>query len=326
VEDIEATYTFPEIFWDVWNEPDSSYFWPGTREQYLEMVYRTYTVIKAHDPNYKVVGPCWSPYTPELGGLANLLDELDEKWGVRFDCVVWHENGPPDPHEFPYHVRALRDDVHRLIAPDYNPPFQINEYGSSMLHLVPGRQVCWLSYFEQEGVTCTARACWPVYTGTPPDITIYDDCWNGLNGMFMPDDNTTPQAVYWVFKAYADQVGKRLEASSDNVAVRAIASKNDTEKAIRILVGRYRYGSPVTIVIRDYPYGAPNGVLVDVKYVPNECETYKTLAKAKPVPAPLEKGATVVQLQNDGIRFTLTEFNDGDAYIVTCTPSPQPAP
>ena len=83
-------------------------------------------MIKAHNPEYKVVGPCWSPLWPDFDAVAEVLDELDEKWDVRFDCVVWHENGPPDPHEFPYHVRALREELHRRIGSDYSPPFQID--------------------------------------------------------------------------------------------------------------------------------------------------------------------------------------------------------
>ena len=46
---------------EVWNEPDYSWFWTSTREQYAKLLKRTYTEVKAVAPEVKVV----------LGGLCS---------------------------------------------------------------------------------------------------------------------------------------------------------------------------------------------------------------------------------------------------------------
>lgn len=321
VKRVSENYKYPQVYWDVWNEPDSSYFFPGTQEQFIELAARTYRTIKSIHPDYLVIGPCWSPYRRDM---AKMLAELDQQYGVRFDCVAWHENGPAEPHEFPAHVKEFREDIAKLIGPDYNPPIQINEYGSSAMHLNPGYNVAWLQVFEQEGIEVTARACWPIYTGTPDDHELHGDCWLGLNGLLMPTDNKTTQHIYWVYKAYADQTGRRLKVTSDKERVRAIASRDDGEKTVHVLVGRYATSRDVNIVIQNFPYDAPDGVTVIVDRIPNETELIEEqilFTKAKPLLAPIRKRLESLALKEGTLQFSIDDFHDGDAYIVRCVPT-----
>ena len=81
-------------YWDVWSEPDHKSYWPGTCDQLFEMFKRTYQVIRAADPNAKIVGPSVSnsknpgPCPKPL--LAHFIEYLAGQ-NLRFDALSWHE-------------------------------------------------------------------------------------------------------------------------------------------------------------------------------------------------------------------------------------------
>ncbi|MGA2866629.1 MAG: hypothetical protein ABSF95_19310 [Verrucomicrobiota bacterium] len=53
-------------YWEIWNEPEISPMWTGTRQQYFELYETAAKAVKAHDPSLKVGGPAATHINSEL--------------------------------------------------------------------------------------------------------------------------------------------------------------------------------------------------------------------------------------------------------------------
>lgn len=95
VEHLEARYGTAELrSWrfEVWNEPNLSFFWGGTREEYFKLYETTARAIKAVDPALTVGGPATSmnAWVPELVAFC-------EERRVPLDFVSTHHYPTDDP-------------------------------------------------------------------------------------------------------------------------------------------------------------------------------------------------------------------------------------
>ncbi|MFQ5858862.1 MAG: hypothetical protein ACE5LU_24950, partial [Anaerolineae bacterium] len=78
-------------YWEVWNEPDISKFWAGTREEYFQLYEAVARALKDYDPTLKVGGPSWCcDQTFFRDFLAYVRDHQ-----VPLDFVSWHYYGSP---------------------------------------------------------------------------------------------------------------------------------------------------------------------------------------------------------------------------------------
>lgn len=327
-------YYFPDYpveYYDIWSEPDHSYFWHGTYAQLLELFYRTYNVIKSYKPAAKVVGPSISwfrPGYPEVKGIIDFLIDLDTIYGIKLDAISWHENGgytaDTKPEDIPYRAQYLREQIEDNFPPEYKPELHINEYLGGILHLSPGWNVGFLRYLDEANIDKAMRACWYTYSLDP--YVYCSDCWYGLNGMFM-SDGQTPQRVYWIQYAHSKMEGHiKLDVIESNENTNAIAIRNDSSKQIKLLVGRYYKNSPndVSIEITNYPYDQDN-VYVKIEIVPND----PTFYDKPPQMIPMSDGPIFVSNESipvvyNEINILLDNFEDGDAYIITIYPINNP--
>lgn len=116
------------IYFEVWNEENLSQSWPGTIDQYAELLKTAYTSIKAANPNAQVV----------LGGLGFDTDYLSNLYsrGIKnyFDVLAWHpygwQVGPDDPAS---HYNVLNNRLFSVAAAngDSAKPVFFNEIGYS---------------------------------------------------------------------------------------------------------------------------------------------------------------------------------------------------
>jgi hypothetical protein len=301
-------------YWDVWSEPDHKAYWPGTCEQLLELFKRTYRVIREADPKAKIVGPSIS--NPKSRGpcpkpfLNHFLEYLADQ-NLRFDAISWHEFDFPE--EIPEHVESIRN-VMKAHPSLGTPEIHINELSGPADHLIPAWAVGWLYYLEKANVDWASRGCWEIKERS----SRWSDCQAGLNGLFLKDNNT-PQAVYWVFRAYAEMTGNRLKSTGSVPRLVALASRDEPTKEIRVLIGRYdvkeRRGpfADVEVEIQNYPYAA-KGVQVEIQRIPSEN-----------IPGPLPEGPKMVStgifpINNGTAVIPLNQFQDGDAYIMILRP------
>jgi hypothetical protein len=84
-------------FWEIWNEPDLSFFWTSTPDDYFRMLKVSYLVIKQVDPSARVA--IAGMVVPDLSFLSHVLDDARSAPGGQqshgyFDIAAWHAYGP----------------------------------------------------------------------------------------------------------------------------------------------------------------------------------------------------------------------------------------
>lgn len=114
-------------FWEVWNEPDIDYFRYGSPKEYLELLKRTYQVIKRENPQAKMVIAMGSGYQESFDYLKELLSLGGDKY---FDILGFHPFAGR-----PYFIQELtiRDSIQKMkeIQREYKNrwPLWITEIG-----------------------------------------------------------------------------------------------------------------------------------------------------------------------------------------------------
>ena len=76
--------------WEVWNEPDLDLFWGSSTPEFLDLVRSTHDVLRAVDPDAKLVVSLVDRYTPDgmafydtvLSGVGGLLDVFGFHYGL----------------------------------------------------------------------------------------------------------------------------------------------------------------------------------------------------------------------------------------------------
>jgi len=318
----------PPEFYDIWSEPDHPYYWTGTYEQLLELFYRAHNVVKAHNPQAKLVGPSVAKYVHGSGGVSDIVAfvaDLDSLYGIRLDALSWHENesgnyGGDRPEHIIGHVQQIRSDLAARFPPDYEPELHVNEHVGNQVHLSPGYNVGYLYYLIEAEIDAAMRACWHVYTGWPAHPTYWSDCWNGLDGMFMPDDCETPQPPFWVYKAYADMMdGDQLSIETSSATTPALASRHDSTETLRVLVGRYYHAGACQVIIEveGYPYDHEN-VTIRFGRIPHYPEFFEIpYPKAIPLPGgPVDAWETTRDVVGGSFAVPIGIFEDNDAWVL----------
>ena len=95
VEHLSERYGKEEIrswFFEVWNEPNLSFFWSGTQEQYFELYENTARIIKRFDGDLKVGGPATS-----INAWITDMIKFCETNNVPLDFVSTHHYPSDDP-------------------------------------------------------------------------------------------------------------------------------------------------------------------------------------------------------------------------------------
>jgi hypothetical protein len=318
---------YPVEYYDIWNEPDHSYFWTGNYNQLLELFYRAYNVVKSYKPDAKVVGPSISWFRPGEGGVEGIVDfliDLDDIYGVRLDAISWHENGgtwyDTRPDGIPTRANYLRQQIQYHFQ-DYSPELHVNEFMGKQVHLSPGWNVGFLYYIEKAEIDRSMRACWWIYSTDPYDY--WCDCWAGLNGLLMKDGET-PLPAYWIWLRHAQMEYEiKLDVSFSDVYTNVISTRNTTSNIVKLLIGRYLKTSPNDVKINIDDYSFSQYALVRIEKVPNDPDFYLDPPIAKAMPeGPELISNEIVELIDDSIQINIDDYIDGDAYLITIYPPP----
>jgi hypothetical protein len=171
--------------WEMWNEPDFSFFWSGTVEEYFRLLKVGYLAAKFADPDCTVL----------VGGLANyfdaswfprLLDAIGEdpdravnNW--YFDVAATHSySRPRDTYE---HTQRIGD----LLRPRGlgNKPIWVNESGVPVWDDYPGPTweptSPYRATMEEQAAYVIQDYAYGLYTGAERvfHFMLHDDCGNG---------------------------------------------------------------------------------------------------------------------------------------------------
>ncbi|MBI5723131.1 MAG: hypothetical protein HZA50_04170 [Planctomycetes bacterium] len=283
-----------------------------TPEQLLELYKTSHNIIRAAMPAAKIGGPGWIAYNKQV--LTGFLDYI-VKENLPLDFVSWHEFGD-EPGDVVSHVAEVRDLIKarpQLCSPK-SPEIHITEYSPDKHMHIPATGLAWAYYLEKAGVDWATKAAWGVIN---PIGKNWDCCWAGFNGVMLKD-NTTTTDMYWVYRMYTDMNKQRIRTECAKPRTVAISDRNDSQKELKILVGRYGYegaAGDVKVSIEEYPFG--NGrVSAEIWKVPSNGKLYHLKALAKPIQIESQE----LDVANRAITLTIDSFKDGEVYYLILRP------
>jgi hypothetical protein len=347
----------PVTYWDMFNEPDLTLKAAAGNDDpsnnvalsplLLEMFRREHDAIRSVDPNAFIVGPSISLFRAGTNNLGPLdLDHFltyAEVWGLRIDALSWHEihSRPNDvgavlsPRSVVDHVaqaRAMIDAHPGLVV---KPKIFIDEWAAPGWRKIPGWSAGMLAAMEDADVEWASRSCWGE---KDTDGRFYGTCGEGLNDLFLADES--PQANYWVHRAYADMTGVRVPVTGSDTVTSAFATRDSAAQEVRVLVGRHQQrcqigADPATELCTSNPAddAAPADVEVAVK-VPFAASSLQLLVQRIPSPtghqvglaAPITVQSTTVAVTGGVATVTIPGYADGEAYTIRLGVAPPAAP
>jgi|GEM_PF-3729868 len=324
-----AEHKMPVDYLEWWNEPDRQERF-GTDQQMFETFKVFHDTVRSINPNQKIEAPAATFLDQSF--LLSFLDYAAAN-NLRLDALSWHEWDPSSIAKDVQMVKTWFAKNSRYCSPKC-PEIHINEFNSIQHYFIPGYQAAYLANFENSNVDWGGTpACFAI--GLPGRGNM-NTCYSAYNGFFM-EDNETPQALYWVRRAYAEmQNTPKLLVQSSSERTTVMASKSDIDKTLRVLVGRYSCGKngkwclssgtfdsneqkapslPVTLSIANYPYGGTS-VQAHISRIPNE-------SIPGPLLQPVDMGTMTLSVINSKITYTIPQYQDGDVYSIVLTPVQQ---
>lgn len=226
-----------QLIWDVWNEPEDSKlpYWKGTFEQFCETYRRAYRVLREElGPDVMIGGPSFSRYDRTL--MTKFLDYCKANH-CEVNFLSWHELDESIVTSIPERLgEARRLFVNNREYADLKiKEIQINEIiGGGDVQYSPGAILGYFYYLEKGKADGASKACWEDSRGK-------SNCDGGALDGLISTDNFEPRAAWWVYKTYADGADSRVESTTTNPKVVALASSqsNSANKA-QVLIGFFR--------------------------------------------------------------------------------------
>gem|GEM_PF-4874390 len=310
----------PVDYWEAWNEAPAGpyegtvrqHFWSGTWAEWLGAWDATYEAVRTVNPDARIVGPSYAFANPVT--IRPFLEHCREK-RQRVDVLDWHDGGYREGPKGEY--RAPLDQVHRniqeiraLAAAEYPMlgvrEIHISEWGRPIARTGVGTEIAFFYYLDLAGVDRAARALWTA-----------DD----LCGLLVSPD--TPRSTYWAWKAYADGVGMRLVTETNDRSTVAIASRDDDNATVRVLVARAKRYSADDAPL-DLP---PVPVRVTVEAVPIQGSAEVSILRLGPgvgalwetdIPGLTER--RLVAVEAGSVSLELADVAENEVRAVTLAP------
>lgn len=302
---LARTHRDKSLLWEIWNEPDAPEFWRGDYAAFLETYARAYRVLREElGPKALIGGPSLSRFDPEL------LDRFAAfciARGCEANFLAWHELGE-DVSSLESHLRTARARYIEGLA--YSAlrtgALHVNESVAQASQQRPGALVAIWYHLEHGGAAAAARSCW---TDAPGE----SNCFNAtLDGLLTPV-RLEPTIAWWTQLAYAAGLGGRVESTTDNQAVTALASVGSSTSAPQLLIG--------------YAPVARNAVMMDARIVLHGVEwlhsgdvvrvqRFAADTRGRAVTHSPAARAVVLEMADGAAVFTLT-MQPNEAYLVS---------
>ena len=292
------------IRYDIWNEPESGYFWSKGPERYYQMWKKAVEILREADPNAIIVGPSYGGFNQSQ--ISAWLDRTKAD-NVLPDILDWHFSLDPVADVEIAKNLLRQKNITTINAITIGEYILDNDYRREQY---TGYTAWYIARLQKADIIGAIHAVW----------RSLDD--GSLNDILTPA--LQPRGQWWVYKSYADITGTLLEVTpSKNID--GVAGINASEKTARILLGNnsYRIGLLQGDAIGDIEvsltglnnaaYLFPNGrIKVEVSQIP---ETSGALTAG---PGP--KQEFDIPVVNGAANFIIPWATWRDAYTVTITP------
>jgi alpha-N-arabinofuranosidase len=255
-------------YWEVWNEPDITQFWTGTRGEYFHLYEATARALKAYDPTLKVGGPSWCCDQTFFKDFLAYCRDHD----VPLDFVSWHYyGGPIGLLERALGVQQAMDtygftDAENLLT-EWNISVEADyehlrdATGASFTALV-------LSHLQDTSVTIANR-----YRG------------DGGLGMFSSEGFYTKPAYSFLAFRWMLETPQRLAAEAPlTYNWSALAGRDEDGEMVQILISNYASNyTSFDLTVTNLPWGASQPYRYE-RYLLDETHNL-TLVESADVPA-----------------------------------------
>ena len=301
------TSAFHINYFDLLAEADIGSFENVSPDQIYLLLKDAYGLVKSHRPDAKIVGPSDSTFDASV--YQNLLSNLVTD-SLHLDAISWHELDN-DPDVISGHVETLKSFfvLFPQICVPTCPEIHINEYQGENTMFIPGPAVGWLKQLEAAKIDQANRACWG---GDPGSSINYDTCWYGFEGMLTPD-NSSPQALYWIYKYYADLGDSRFSTQNSISKIAAISGQL-SDGRVGVLLGNYGLGSALFQLKLNH--FESSSAQIDIYRLSNNLNQVVALPQVE-----LLKSLSL-DAQNASLSIDMSEVLPGEAYWVVITPLP----
>ncbi len=295
VNDIGASGV--NVRYDIWNEPDNSYFWPAgyAGTQYFQMWDSAYIAIRSANSSAIIVGPSVSNFNNTY--ITSFLTHVKAA-GTVPNYVNWHFSGDPVSD-----AATVNSDLSS--AGITGVKLATNEYLSSSQQTA-GVEAWYAGRLAQSGISYGDHAIWSSCCGTGSlDGTIVQ---NG-SGVYQPTGQ------WWVYKDYADVTGN-LAAVTAGGSTNAVAAVDQSRQLATILLGDSAGNTgALSLTInglssKTWLFGG-SGAQLTVQRIPD----------ANPLAQPTVVSQQSISSGTSSVTVPITWAAANDAYFVTITPA-----
>lgn len=239
-------------YFEVWNEPNLSGFWSGTREEYFELYDASARAVKSVDPRFRIGGPAsskcsWLIETIEHCVRTEVPIDFVSTHLYPQDEYVAYKNREGSPHDpgmfFVDTIQAAKAAIKSSPLPHL--PLLFTEWNT--MSCTPGRQVSWTNNPDVDtlyGAGMALHAClhldgvldiftWWVASDIFEEGGIPAAPFSCTYGLLTV--RGTPKATCNAFRLLNRMTGERLDLHLENAPNLANAVATTTEGQIRVL-------------------------------------------------------------------------------------------
>jgi hypothetical protein len=294
VDDISASGV--NVRYDIWNEPDNSYFWPAgyAGTQYFQMWDAAYSTIRSLQPSAVIVGPSVSNFNNTY--ITTFLTHVKAA-GTVPNFINWHFSGDPVSDAATVRADLSADSITGV-------GLATNEYlGASQQNA--GTEAWYLGRLAESGIAYGDHAIWSNCCGT-----------GSLDGIIVQDGTGVyqPTGQWWVYKDYADVTGNLASVTASG-STSAVAGVDQSRGRVAILLGDDA-GNTGTVTLNlnglsAIPWAfSGTGANVVVQRIPDQ----------NPLAAPIVVSSQVLAPGTASLSLPINWAAANDAYFVTVTP------
>lgn len=235
MSDLKANDALEGMVYDIWNEPDQTFFWKRSKQQWIDLYIRTHQLIR-NDSSYDSIllsGPTLSdsPYT-------------NNDWWNDWASQIAGNSTVPD--QYAYHLEGgganessdLETNKPALesILAQYGLPSRqvnINEY-ATLAEQVPSGAAWWISRFERYDT-------WGLRGNWQSDTELHDFIANLLTKSNVSDYSASDYSAapeYPIYQYYAQMPGDRVQTNgSVDRMFDVYATLDSSNNTVSILAG-----------------------------------------------------------------------------------------
>ncbi|KAM0263259.1 hypothetical protein ACHAPA_008873 [Fusarium lateritium] len=220
---------------DIWNEPDLTFFWGRSMEQWLELWTRSFQKIRKTLPSTRITGPSMSaiPSTSHKWWTSFLShckpDSLPDQW-------AWHMENDDEAINMANSMASFHALLKQFDIPTESLDVNINEY-AIYGDQIPSGGAWWIAGLERENAH-GLRGNWAI-AGALHDFLagLLSKPDAGTDSYAIEGEGYWPSAEYQVYKYYASSMtGQRLQTKPSTDGFLDVYATVDGD-VLRILAG-----------------------------------------------------------------------------------------